>query len=152
MGMSFAVGEALACKAKGLQSRVFVLVGDGECDEGLIWEASMSAAHHQLDNLCVIVDRNRLQYDGETTEVLNTDSLAEKFKAFGFEVAEVDGHDCQALSNQLSVVSGKPRCVIANTIKGKGVSFMENDKTWHHHTLNEAQYNQAREEVEHADR
>lgn len=151
MGMSFAVGEALACKAKGLQSRVFVLVGDGECDEGLIWEAAMSAAHHHLDNLCVIVDRNRLQYDGETTEVLNTDSLAEKFKAFGFEVAEVDGHDCQAISDRLLVVSGKPRCVIANTIKGKGVSFMENDKTWHHHTLNEAQYNQAREEVEHAD-
>ena len=151
MGMSFAVGEALACKAKGLQSRVFVLVGDGECDEGLIWEAAMSAAHHQLDNLCVIVDRNRLQYDGETKEVMNTDSLTEKFKAFGFEVAEVNGHDCEALSRQLSVISSQPRCVIANTIKGKGVSFMENDKTWHHHTLNEAQYNQAREEVEHAD-
>ena len=151
MGMSFAVGEALACKAKGLQSRVFVLVGDGECDEGLIWEAAMSAAHHQLDNLCVIVDRNRLQYDGETTEVLNTDSLAEKFKAFGFDVEEVNGHDVEALRNQLSVISSQPRCVIANTVKGKGVSFMENDKTWHHHTLNEAQYNQAREEVEHAD-
>ena len=151
MGMSCAVGEALACKAKGLQSRVFVLVGDGECDEGLIWEAAMSAVHHQLDNLCVIVDRNRLQYDGETKEVMNTDSLTEKFKAFGFEVAEVNGHDCEALSRQLSVISSQPRCVIANTIKGKGVSFMENDKTWHHHTLNEAQYNQAREEVEHAD-
>ena len=155
MGMSFAVGEALACKAKGLKSRVFVLIGDGECDEGLIWEAAMSAAHNKLDNLCVIVDRNRLQYDGETVEVLNTDSLAEKFQAFGFDVVEVDGHDCEALagvfSNQLSVVNGKPRCVIANTLKGKGVSFMENDKTWHHHTLNETQYSQAREEVEHAD-
>lgn len=156
MGMSFAVGEALACKAKGLQSRVFVLIGDGECDEGLIWEAAMSAAHHQLDNLCVIVDRNRLQYDGETAEVLNTDSLVEKFKAFGFDVAEVDGHDVDALKSVLEIGNwkleiGKPRCVIANTIKGKGVSFMENDKTWHHHTLNEAQYNQAREEVEHAD-
>ena len=155
MGMSFAVGEALACKAKGLKSRVFVLIGDGECDEGLIWEAAMSAAHNKLDNLCVIVDRNRLQYDGETVEVLNTDSLAEKFQAFGFDVVEVDGHDCEALagvfSNQLSVVNGKPHCVIANTIKGKGVSFMENDKTWHHHTLNETQYSQAREEVEYAD-
>lgn len=155
MGMSFAVGEALACKAKGLKSRVFVLIGDGECDEGLVWEAAMSAAHNKLDNLCVIVDRNRLQYDGETVEVLNTDSLAEKFQAFGFNVVEVDGHDCEALagvfSNQLSVVNGKPHCVIANTIKGKGVSFMENDKTWHHHTLNETQYSQAREEVEYAD-
>lgn len=155
MGMSFAAGEALACKAKGLKSRVFVLIGDGECDEGLVWEAAMSAAHNKLDNLCVIVDRNRLQYDGETVEVLNTDSLAEKFQAFGFNVVEVDGHDCEALagvfSNQLSVVNGKPHCVIANTIKGKGVSFMENDKTWHHHTLNETQYSQAREEVEYAD-
>lgn len=155
MGMSFAVGEALACKARGLSSRVFVLLGDGECNEGLIWEAAMSAAHHHLDNLCVIVDRNRLQYDGVTNEVMNSDSLAEKFKAFGFEVSDVDGHDCEALagvfSNQLSVVNGKPHCVIANTIKGKGVSFMENDKTWHHHTLNETQYSQAREEVEYAD-
>lgn len=152
MGMSFAVGEALACKAKGLKNRVFVLLGDGECNEGLIWEAAMSAAHHHLDNLCVIVDRNRLQYDGVTNEVMNSDSLAEKFKAFGFEVSEVDGHDCEALagvfSDQLSVVNGKPHCVIANTIKGKGVSFMENDKIWHHHTLNEAQYNQAIMEIQ----
>lgn len=149
MGMSFAVGEALACKARGLSSRVFVLLGDGECNEGLIWEAAMSAAHHHLDNLCVIVDRNRLQYDGVTNEVMNSDSLAEKFKAFGFEVSEVDGHDCEELSNQLSIICDqKPHCVIANTIKGKGVSFMENDKTWHHHTLNEAQYNQAIMEIQ----
>ena len=151
MGMSFAVGEALACKAKGLKSRVFVLVGDGECDEGLIWEAAMSAAHHKLDNLCVVIDRNRLQYDGETEAVLNTDSLLEKFKAFGFDVEEVNGHNCDQLSIALNRRGNKPRCVIAQTIKGKGVSFMENDKAWHHHTLNEAQYNQAREEVEHAD-
>lgn len=150
MGISFAVGEAIACKAKGFDSRVYVLVGDGECDEGLIWEAAMSAAHYKLDNLCVIVDRNRLQYDGDTTEVLNTDSLAEKFLSFGFDVQEVDGHDCKALREALIRKSEKPQCVIADTVKGKGVSFMENDKTWHHHTLNEAQYNQAREEVEHA--
>lgn len=155
MGMSFAVGEAMACKARGLDSRVYVLVGDGECDEGLIWESAMAAAHYGLDNLTVIVDKNGLQYDGETTEVLNTDSLAEKFKAFGFEVVEVNGHDVDALKSALEIGNskleiGKPRCVIANTVKGKGVSFMENDKTWHHHTLNEAQYNQAREEVEHA--
>jgi len=157
MGMSFAVGEALACKAKGLNNRVFVLVGDGECDEGLIWESAMSAKHYKLDNLVVIVDRNRLQYDGETEQVLNTDSLAEKFRAFGFDVVEVDGHDCDALHQQFSGfrnqnADGKPKCIIANTIKGKGVSFMENDKTWHHHTLNQSQYKQAIEEVEHADR
>lgn len=150
MGMSFAVGEAIACKAQGLDSRVYVLVGDGECDEGLIWESAMAAAHYGLDNLCVIVDKNGLQYDGETTSVLNTESLAKKFEAFGFDVSEVNGHDCFELKKSLLHVSSKPRCVIANTIKGKGVSFMENDKTWHHHTLNEAQYNQAREEVEYA--
>ena len=111
----------------------------------------MSAAHHKLDNLCVVIDRNRLQYDGETEVVLNTDSLLEKFKAFGFDVEEVNGHNCDLLSIALNRSGNKPRCVIAQTIKGKGVSFMENDKAWHHHTLNEAQYNQAREEVEHAD-
>ena len=148
MGMSFAVGEAIACKAKGLKSRVFVLIGDGECDEGLIWEAAMSAAHYKLDNLCVIIDKNKLQYDGETEKVLNINSLSEKFKAFGLDVEEVDGHDCNQLSIALAERNCKPRCVIANTVKGKGVSFMENDKTWHHHTLNEAQYRQAIEEVE----
>ena len=150
MGMSFAVGEAIACKAQGLDSRVFVLVGDGECDEGLIWESTMAAAHYGLDNLCVIVDKNRLQYDGETKNVLNTDSLAAKFAAFGFDVQEVDGHNCEALREALLRKTRKPQCVIANTIKGKGVSFMENDKAWHHHTLNETQYNQARKEVEYA--
>ena len=152
MGMSFAVGEALACKAKGLKCRIFVLVGDGECDEGLIWEAAMSAAHYKLDNLCVIIDKNQLQYDGETEIVLNINSLSEKFNAFGFDVEEVDGHDCDQLVKALNTRSEKPRCVIAHTIKGKGVSFMENDKAWHHHTLNEAQYIQAREEVEYANR
>jgi len=150
MGMSFAVGEAIACKAQGLDSRVFVLVGDGECNEGLIWESAMAAAHYGLDNLCVIVDKNGLQYDGETKSVLNTESLTAKFAAFGFVVDEVDGHECDALRDVLSRKKKQPHCVIANTIKGKGVSFMENDKIWHHHTLNEAQYNQAREEVEHA--
>lgn len=148
MGMSFSVGEAIACKAKGLKNRVFVLVGDGECDEGLIWEAAMSATHYKLDNLCVIIDKNQLQYDGETEMVLNTESLSEKFSAFGFDVEDVDGHDCDQLLKALNNRSEKPRCVIAHTIKGKGVSFMENEKSWHHHTLNEAQYKQAIEEVE----
>ena len=150
MGMSFAVGEAIACKLKKMDARIFVLVGDGECDEGLIWESAMSAAHYQLDNLVVIIDRNKLQYDGETEHILNNASLAEKFKAFGFAVEEVDGHDCNALSIVLQKQKNQPYCVIANTIKGKGVSFMENDRTWHHHTLNEVQYLQAIEEVKNA--
>lgn len=148
MGMSFAGGVALACKKKELDSRVYTLVGDGECDEGLIWEAAMSAANYGLNNFYVIVDRNKLQYDGPTTEVMNQIDLSEKFKSFGFDVRVVDGHDCEALAVALNKESDKPVCVIADTIKGKGVSFMEGQKEWHHHTLTEAQYKQAREEVE----
>lgn len=148
MGMSFAVGEAFACKKKGLNSRVFVIVGDGECDEGLIWESAMAAANFQLSNLVVIVDQNKLQYDGPTTEIMNHISLAEKFSSFGFDVEEVDGHDCSQLINSLNKTSDKPRCVIAKTIKGKGVSFMEDKKEWHHGSINQEQYELAIKEVE----
>lgn len=148
MGMTFAVGLALACKRKGLSNRVFVLVGDGECDEGLIWEAAMSAAHYGLNNFTVIVDRNKLQYDGPTLNVMNQIDLGQKFEAFGFDVEVVNGHDCNVLSKALKKTSDKPTCVIADTIKGKGVSFMEGVKEWHHHTLSLEEYEQARKEVE----
>lgn len=148
MGMSFAVGQALACKKKGLTSRVFSIVGDGECDEGLIWEAAMSAANYGLNNFVLIVDRNKLQYDGPTTEVMNQIDLGDKFRAFGFDVRVVDGHDVEALATALNAPSEKPVCVIADTIKGKGVSFMEGVKTWHHSVLTQEQYDQAVKEVE----
>lgn len=148
MGMSFAVGQALACKKKGLTSRVFSIVGDGECDEGLIWEAAMSAANYGLNNFILIVDRNKLQYDGPTTEVMNQIDLGDKFRAFGFEVRVVDGHNVDALTTALNTPSEKPVCVIADTIKGKGVSFMEGVKTWHHSVLTQEQYDQAVKEVE----
>lgn len=148
MGMSFAGGVALACKQKGLGARVFTIVGDGECDEGLIWESAMSAANYGLNNLIVIVDRNKLQYDGPTKEVMNQIDLGVKFGSFGFDVRVVDGHDCEALVVALTKPSDKPICVIADTIKGKGVSFMEGQKEWHHHVLTEDQYKQAKEEVE----
>lgn len=148
MGMTFAVGLALSCKRKGLSSRVFALVGDGECDEGLIWEAAMSAAHYKLNNFTVIVDRNKLQYDGPTQDVMNQIDLGKKFEAFGFDVTVVDGHDCDELSKALKKTTAKPTCVIADTIKGKGVSFIEGVKEWHHHTLTPEQYEQARKEVE----
>ena len=148
MGMSFAVGQALACKKKGLAARVYALVGDGECDEGLIWEAAMSAANFKLNNFVVIIDRNKLQYDGPTIEVMDQIDLAEKFAVFGFEVRVVDGHDCAALANALKTESDKPVCVVADTIKGKGVSFMEGVKTWHHSVLSKEQYEQAVKEVE----
>ncbi len=149
MGMSFAVGLALSCKRKGNTNRVFALVGDGECDEGLIWEAAMSASHYQLNNFTVIVDRNKLQYDGPTEKVMNQIDLAKKFEAFGFDVFVVDGHDCDELSKALKQASEKPSCVIADTIKGKGVSFIEGVKEWHHHTLSQEEYEQAVKEVEH---
>ena len=148
MGMSFAVGLALSCKRKGLKSRVYTLVGDGECDEGLIWEAAMSAANFNLDNFTVIIDKNHLQYDGYTKDVMNQIDLGKKFEAFGFDVLEVDGHDCGALSKALKTVGQKPTCVIADTIKGKGVSFIEGQREWHHHTLSLDQYEQAIKEVE----
>lgn len=148
MGMSFAVGQALACKKKGLTSRVFSIVGDGECDEGLIWEAAMSAANYELNNFVLIVDRNKLQYDGPTTEVMNQIDLGDKFRAFGFDVRVVDGHDVDALATALNTPGEKPVCVIGDTIKGKGVSFMEGVKTWHHSVLTQEQYDQAVKEVE----
>lgn len=147
MGMSFAVGEALACKKKGLKNRIFVIVGDGECDEGLIWEAAMSASNFKLNNLTVIVDCNKLQYDGPTKEIMDNSPLVEKFNAFGFDSYEVDGHNCDQLRQALNRVGNRPICVIADTIKGKGVSFMENQREWHHHTLTEEQYKQAVKEV-----
>lgn len=149
MGMSFAVGLALSCKRKGLPSRVFALVGDGECDEGLIWEAAMSATHYCLNNFTVIVDRNKLQYDGLTEIVMNQIDLGKKFEAFGFHTEIVDGHDCNVLSKALKYVcDDRPTCVIADTIKGKGVSFIEGVKEWHHHTLTQEQYEKAVKEVE----
>lgn len=148
MGMSFAVGQALACKKKNLSNRVFVLLGDGECDEGLVWEAAMSAANYKLNNLTVIVDRNQLQYDGPTSQVMNQIDLADKFRAFGFDTVVVDGHSVDELTLALSKKTDNPICVIADTVKGKGVSFMEGNKKWHHSELSKEQYEQAVKEVE----
>lgn len=148
MGMSFAGGVALACKKQGLNSRIYTLVGDGECDEGLIWESAMSAAHYKLDNFYVIVDRNKMQYDGSTSYVMDQIDLGKKFESFGFDVYNVNGHNVNALVETFNTVSDRPICIIADTIKGKGVSFMEGKKEWHHHTLTEEQYNQAKKEVE----
>lgn len=148
MGMSFAVGQALACKKKGLNNRIFVIVGDGECDEGLIWESAMAAANYKLNNFVVIIDCNKLQYDGYTSEVMDNSSLAIKFRAFGFNTIEVNGHNVDELVKALSKRGDKPLCVVAHTIKGKGVSFAEGQREWHHHTLSEAEYSQARKEVE----
>ncbi len=135
-GLSFAVGLALAAKMDGRTYRVFTLLGDGELTEGSSWEASMSAAHYRLDNLVVIVDRNGLQITGPTEDVMALESLRDKFSSFGYAVRVCDGNDITDLTRTLEAVpfeSGKPSLLIAQTIKGKGVSFIENAVNWHHH-------------------
>ena len=148
-GLSQGVGVALALKRKSnFDSRVFVLLGDGECDEGSVWEAAMAAASYRLDNLVAIVDKNGLQYDGDTEKVLALDDLATKWKAFGWNAIDVDGHDVSRLQEGLSRKGEKPLAVIAHTVKGKGVSFMENVPAWHHSILTQRQFAQALAELE----
>jgi len=134
-GLPIGVGAALAARMRGEDWRVFVLVGDGELQEGSNWEAAMAAQHYGLDNLIVIVDRNRIQQGDFTENISRMDALPDRWKAFGFSTVEVDGHDHMALSNRLHALPierGKPSCIIAHTIKGKGVSFAENKPAWHH--------------------
>lgn len=144
MGLSFAVGTALAAKLKKQTHRVITIIGDGECNEGIVWEAFMSATHFRLDNLTVIIDHNKLQYDGTVDAVMDMGDLKQKMEAFGFHTICVDGHSVSGLFSALSHrIPGKSLCVIANTIKGKGVSFMENNKEWHHGILTPVLYEQA---------
>ena len=147
-GLSLAVGVALGLRRKhNNTSKVYVILGDGECDEGSIWEAAASASHYGLDNIIAIVDRNKLQYDGTTEEVLNMDPMEEKWKSFGWQVRKTDGHDIDALKDAFYVNNKKPYVILADTIKGKGVSFMENNPLWHNGRLSQKQYEQAMEEL-----
>jgi transketolase len=136
-GLSVGAGIALGGSIKGVSHRVFVLVGDGECNEGAIWEAAMFAAHHQLGNLTVIVDNNGFQSDGPVEQTLGLGDLAAKWKSFGWNVAEVDGHNVNDLFAALTSRDNaeRPSCVIAHTVKGKGVPFMESNNEWHHNRL-----------------
>jgi transketolase len=134
-GLSIGVGEALAARMQGRDDRVFVIVGDGELNEGSVWEAAMSAHKHALSSLTLIIDSNKLQAAGPVREVLDMDPLADKWRAFGFSVAEVDGHDVGALRKtfaELPLNDAKPTAVIAHTVKGKGFSFAEHQADWHH--------------------
>lgn len=150
-GISAAVGMALAAKMDGKDYRVYTLLGDGESEEGQVWEAAMFAGHHKLDNLCVIIDYNGLQIDGDVEEVAGPSPLDEKLWAFGFEVASVNGHDFSEMElafDQAKRCKGKPFAIIINTVKGKGVSFMENQAGWHGKAPGEEQYLQAKAELE----
>lgn len=145
-GLSLGAGMALAAKMDKLSHRTFVLVGDGECDEGSVWEAAMFAGHMKLDNLVVIVDYNKLQSFGYTKEVLDLEPFVEKWRSFGWEAIEVDGHSIDELSKALEK-RDKPLAIIAHTVKGKGVSFMENKLEWHYKSPTEEQEKQALEEL-----
>ena len=150
-GLSIGCGMALAAKRDGRDYRVFTLLGDGECDEGSIWEAAMFASHHALDNMVVIVDYNKLQSLGHATEVLGLEPFTDKWAAFGWAVREIDGHDFTEIEASLQQVPhkvGKPTCIIAHTVKGKGVSFMEDSLLWHYRSPAGAEMEQALQELE----
>ena len=148
-GLSIAAGLALGLRLNAggaAPQRVYALMGDGEIEEGQVWEAAMFAAHYGLDNLVAIVDNNTLQIDGDVREVVGLRAIPEKFRAFGWEVLEVDGHDVEALLEAFATAqgaSGKPVCIVASTVKGKGVSFMENQAGWHGKAPNDEQAQQA---------
>ena len=148
LGLSYAAGVAEALKEKGSTARVFVLLGDGECNEGIVWEALMFAKHRSLGNLTVIVDHNHFQADGPIETVLDTSVLASKFTAFGYNTRTVNGHNTADLKNALdNLAGGTPNAIIAETIKGKGVSFMENRTSWHFASLPESKFKKAMSEL-----
>ena len=145
-GISNAVGLALGAKLDNSPTRVYALLGDGELQEGLVWEAAMAAAHYKLDNLVAIVDNNGLQIDGKNEEVICLGSIADKFRAFNFNVIEIDGHNYDEIANAFEIArttTGKPTAIIAKTVKGSGVSFMENQAGWHGIAPSKEQLDQA---------
>jgi transketolase len=150
LGISAACGMALAGKISNKSYRVYAIVGDGEAEEGQVWEASMLANHYKLDNLCVILDWNGLQIDGKVTDVMNPTPFDKKFEAFGYNVVTADAHDFNSLEKAFAAARecrGRPTAIIAVSTKGKGVSFMENQASWHGTAPNDAQYEQAVAEI-----
>ncbi len=150
LGFSAACGMALSAKISGESYRVYSVLGDGESEEGQVWEAAMFAAHKKLDNLCIFLDYNGLQIDGPIAEVNDPSPLDEKFAAFGWNVLMIDGHDIEAIDSAVKAAKackGKPTAIICRTVKGKGVSFMENSVKWHGSAPNEEQYKQAVSEI-----
>lgn len=149
-GLALSVGTALAGKLDKRDYHVYTLMGDGEQAEGSVWEAAMAAGNYKLDNLTAIIDHNRLQISGPTTQVMNSEPLSEKYEAFGFDVVEVNGNDMSELVTALKAPNnpGKPKLILANTIKGRGISFAENKAVWHHKVPTEAEYRQGITELE----
>ena len=151
-GVSVAAGMAKAARVMGSGVNVYTMLGDGEIDEGEVWEAFMFAAHYHLDNLCVMIDLNGLQIDGATKDVMNSEPVDAKMEAFGFDVVTIDGHDFAQIERAFGVFhqnagSGKPTCILMRTIKGKGVSYMENNADWHGKAPNDKEYEAAMQEL-----
>ena len=149
-GVSVSVGMALGAKKTGKTNRVYSLLGDGEIQEGQVWEACMAAAHYKLDNLCIVIDNNGLQIDGNIADVMSPYPIVDKLKAFGFDVQAIDGHDFDAIEAAFAharTVAGKPSAIVIKSVKGKGVSFMENNAGWHGKAPNDAEYAQAMSEL-----
>ena len=149
-GLSLGIGIAMASRKKKTGNKTYVLLGDGECNEGSVWEAIMAAAHYKLSDLVAIVDFNRFQSDGESKTVIDSGKFLEKWQSFGWEAEEVDGHDVKQLYEALTTKKTQdlPKVIIAHTVKGKGVSFMESNNDWHHNRLTQASYNNAMDELE----
>ena len=150
-GISCAVGMAMGLKHQGKSARVYTLLGDGEIQEGQVWEACMAASHYKLDNLVVIVDNNGLQIDGDVAKVMSPYPIADKLETFGFHTIAMDGHDFDQMEKAFAearTVKGKPTAIVMKTVKGKGVSFMENNAGWHGKAPNDAEYAQAMDEIQ----
>jgi len=149
MGLSLGIGLSISSKKKKENFNVYVVLGDGECNEGSVWEAAMSAPKFKLNNLNVIVDKNNFQQTGKNFDIMNLDNLSNKWKSFGWDVEEIDGHDIVKLKNYFDKKkdSERPKLLVANTIKGKGFSFTENNNDWHHAIVTEKLYNEAMKEI-----
>ena len=150
LGVSAACGMALSGKISNKDYRVYAILGDGEIEEGQVWEASMFAAHYKLDNLCLVIDNNGLQIDGKICDVMNSAPIPEKFRAFGFHVVEINAHDFDQIESAFTLAKaakGKPTAIILTSVKGKGVSYMENVLKWHRSVISDEQYQQAITEI-----
>lgn len=150
IGLSIGIGLALASKKKNKKNKIYVIIGDGECNEGSIWESALAAPNLGLDNLFVILDKNNLQQTGSTDDIMKTDNLKEKWLSFKWNVTEINGHNLKDLLNFFSndPKNGKPNLLIANTLKGKGFSFSENNNDWHHAVMTKTLYEKAKKELE----
>ena len=149
MGLSLGIGTALAAKRKKMNYKVFVVLGDGECNEGSIWESILSACHFKLDNMIIIVDRNKFQQTGKNSSIMDLKNLKNKFKSFGCETVEIDGHNVKKIYESLINIkpNNKPKAIVANTIKGKGFKLFENNNSWHHSVITKSIYKEILKEL-----